>query len=160
MFICTFDPFEKGFSRYTFTEICEEDSTIHLADGTTKVFYNCCYEGDDIPEDLKSFYRYVETGEADDDLTRNIDDAVKRGIRNGIWRSQYMREKAFYQNAVDEGVEIGVEKGVEIGREERDAQKIEEMLRRGKTVEEIVDFCQYPYEQVKGVADRLPALRS
>ena len=69
-----------------------------------------------------------------------------------------MREKAFYQNAVDEGVEIGVEKGVEIGREERDAQKIEEMLRRGKTVEEIVDFCQYPYEQVKEIADSLLTL--
>ena len=61
-----------------------------------------------------------------------------------------MREIVFYQNAVDEGVEIG--------REERDAQKIEEMLRRGKTVEEIVDFCQYPYEQVKEIADSLLAL--
>ena len=48
--------------------------------------------------------------------------------------------------------------GREAGREERDAQKIEEMLRRGKTVEEIVDFCQYPYEQVKGIADSLLAL--
>ena len=43
----------------------------------------------------------------------------------------------------------------EEGREERDTQKIEEMLSRGKTVEEIVDFCGYPYEQVKSVEEDL-----
>lgn len=29
------------------------------------------------------------------------------------------------------------------------------MLRRGKTVEEIVDFCGYPYDQVKKVENDL-----
>ena len=29
------------------------------------------------------------------------------------------------------------------------------MLLRGKTVNEIVDFCNYPYDQVKAVADSL-----
>ena len=46
----------------------------------------------------------------------------------------------------------------EEGREERDTQKIEEMLRRGKTVEEIVDFCGYPYDQVKEVEEGLLAI--
>ncbi len=54
-----------------------------------------------------------------------------------------------------ETMELFKEEAREEGRMERDAQKIEEMLRRGKTVEEIVDFCQYPYEQVKKVADSL-----
>lgn len=31
------------------------------------------------------------------------------------------------------------------------------MLRRGKTVEEIVDFCGYPYDQVKKVENDLLA---
>ena len=29
------------------------------------------------------------------------------------------------------------------------------MLRRGKTVEEIVDFCNYPYELVKKIEEDL-----
>ena len=40
-------------------------------------------------------------------------------------------------------------------KEERDQEKITEMLLSGKTVNEIVDFCKYPYDQVKAVADSL-----
>jgi hypothetical protein len=35
---------------------------------------------------------------------------------------------------------------------ERDVEKITDMLKRGKTVEQIVDFCNYPYEQVQKIA--------
>ena len=151
VFICTFDPFGKGLSRYTFTECCEEDDAIHLSDGTSKIFYNCCYEGEDIPENLKKFYHYVETGEAGDDLTRSIEQAVDKGRKNEAWRSQYMKEVVLIQDAIDEGIEIGIEQGIGQGIE----QSIEKMLRRGRTVEEIVDFCGYPYEQVKKVADSM-----
>ncbi len=50
-----------------------------------------------------------------------------------------------------EGVEEGIKQGISL----RDTQKIEEMLRRGKTVEEIADFCNYPFEQVKAVEESL-----
>ena len=43
----------------------------------------------------------------------------------------------------------------EEGREEGRAEMIKDMLKRGKTVEEIVDFCGYPYEQVRKVSDSL-----
>ena len=47
------------------------------------------------------------------------------------------------------------EEGLEEGGDLRDTMRITDMLRRGKTVEEIVDFCNYPYEQVKKVEDSL-----
>ena len=37
------------------------------------------------------------------------------------------------------------------GREQRDREKIEEMLRKGKSSDEISDFCGYPIELVKEV---------
>ena len=49
--------------------------------------------------------------------------------------------------------EEGREEGRAEGREIRDREKITEMLRRGKTVEEIVEFCNYPNEQVRRIAD-------
>ncbi|MBP3199989.1 MAG: hypothetical protein J6N21_23745 [Butyrivibrio sp.] len=49
------------------------------------------------------------------------------------------------------GIERGIEKGIEKGIEQRDEEKIEDMLKRGKTPEEIVEFCNYPIEQVNGV---------
>lgn len=93
----------------------------------------------------------METGEAGDDLTRSIEQAVDKGRKNEAWRSQYMKEVVLIQDAIDEGIEIGMEQGIEQGIE----QSIEKMLRRGRTVEEIVDFCGYPYEQVKKVADSI-----
>ena len=41
LFICTFDPFRKGLSQYTFRERCDEDTDITLNDGTEKIFFNC-----------------------------------------------------------------------------------------------------------------------
>ncbi len=57
------------------------------------------------------------------------------------------------------GLEEGRAEGLEEGREIRDREKITDMLRRGKTVEEIVDFCGYPNEQVRRIADsvRVPS---
>ncbi len=49
------------------------------------------------------------------------------------------------------------EEAVKKAVDSREVQRIEDMLRRGKTVEEIVDFCGYPYEQVKKVEENLVA---
>ena len=76
LFICTFDPFGKGLSKYTFRGICEEDREIAINDGAVRIFYNCCYTGNDIPTKLKQFYDYIETGESSNDLTKRIDGAV------------------------------------------------------------------------------------
>ena len=39
----------------------------------------------------------------------------------------------------------------------REANRIEDMLRWGKTVDEIMDFCGYPYDQAKKVEENLMA---
>ena len=85
----------------------------------------------------------IESGEAEDKLTEKIDEAVQRGRKNAIWRSQYMKERVMLLDAREEGIVQGIE------------QSIENMLRNGKSVDEIVDFCGYPYEQVKSVEDSL-----
>ena len=151
LFICTFDPFKKGLSKYTFRERCDEDLEIALEDGTQKIFYNCTYKGDDLSDELRRFYDYVESGNASNDLTRKIEEVVSRGRKNALWRTQYMKEWVIIQDARDEGIEQGIEQGGDI----RDAERIEDMLRRGKTVEEIVDFCNYPYELVKKIHDEM-----
>jgi hypothetical protein len=51
--------------------------------------------------------------------------------------------------------EEGREEGIALGTVKRDEEKITEMLCRGKTVEEIVDFCGYSDEQVRKISDSL-----
>ena len=55
------------------------------------------------------------------------------------------------KEAEDKGVEKGIEKGIE----KRDCQKIMEMLKDGKTLEAIVEFCKYPMEQVMAVQNEM-----
>ena len=70
------------------------------------------------------------------------------------------REEGFAEGrteGLEEGHTKGREEGRAEGREIRDREKITDMLRRGKTVDEIVEFCGYPCEQVRKVADALEA---
>ena len=58
-----------------------------------------------------------------------------------------MKERIILQDARAEGRAEG--------GDIRDAERIESMLRRGKTVKQIVDFCGYTYEQVKEVENSI-----
>ncbi|MCR4643635.1 MAG: hypothetical protein K5697_16600, partial [Lachnospiraceae bacterium] len=76
MFTCTFDPFGYGLGRYTFTESCREKPELELNDGTRKIFFNCCYQGEELTEDLRKLYDYVESGNVGNELTERLESAV------------------------------------------------------------------------------------
>ncbi|MBR5407834.1 MAG: Rpn family recombination-promoting nuclease/putative transposase [Lachnospiraceae bacterium] len=157
MFICTFDPFGYGLPSYKFRERCDEKPELTLGDGTVKFFYNCGYKGKDISDGLRKLYDYVESGNAEDELTKRIDAAVVKGRKNARWRTQYMKEWVLLQDARDEGREEGIEQGIEQGIERGIRIGIETMLKNGKTVEEIADFCGYPPELIKSVEEEMLA---
>ena len=96
-------------------------------------------------EEILDFYHYVMTGEAKNDLTKKINDAVERGRKNEMWRSDYIKERVILHDEREEG------------REEERYSRIAEMLERGKTPEEIADFCGYSLEQVKVVQEKMLA---
>ena len=121
IFICTFDPFGKGKPRYTFTEKCEEVNDLGLGDGTQKIFFNTTYTGDDIGEELKNLFRYIETEEVTDTLTKELDSAVIEGRKREIWRSEYMKEWVIIEDAREEGREEERE-NTERERERADAE--------------------------------------
>ena len=149
MFICTFDPFKRGLSKYTFRECCEEMPELKLGDGTRKVFYNCCYQGEDLPEELQKLYDYVEKGETGSDLTRKIENAVDKGRKNALWRTQYMKEWVVIQDAREEGFEQGIEQGEDRHLIELICKK----LRRGRTVEQIADEVEEDISRVQAICD-------
>ena len=157
IFICTFDLYKLGLSKYTFRERCDEKKELVLGDGTVKIFYNCCYRGDDIPDDLRKFYDYVEGGNADSELTKKIDEAVVKGRKNEMWRSQYMKEWVVLQDAREEGREEGRaegrKEGREEGREETIIAQICKKLVKGKDVAEIADALEEPEDYVSKICE-------
>ena len=147
MFICTFDPFKKGLCKYTFQECCGEMPGLTLGDGTQKIFYNCKYQGNDLPEELRKLYDYVEKGKVDSDLTRKIEQAVDKGRKNALWRTQYMKEWVVIQDAREEGFE----KGIEQGEDRHLIEQICKKLRRGKDVEQIADEVEENISRVQAI---------
>ena len=55
IFICTFDPFGKNLSKYTFENICRENTDLYLKDGAYKVFLNSEAHETAKSENLKAF---------------------------------------------------------------------------------------------------------
>ena len=56
-----------------------------------------------------------------------------------------------WNNGISEGIEQGINQGIAL----RDKQKIEEMLKSGKTPQEISEFCLYPLELVLNVKETM-----
>ena len=90
IFICTFDEFKCGRHLYTFENRCLQDTNISLDDHTTKIFLNTKGTMDDIPKPLKNFLEYIDNGTVNDDLTQDLDDAVKEVRKDKRWRNKLM----------------------------------------------------------------------
>ena len=64
-------------------------------------------------------------------------------------------EKTFVDGIKEEGREEGIKEGREEGIRIRDREKISQMLQKGKSPEEIAEFCDYPMELVMEVQNSL-----
>ena len=92
IFICPFAPFED-FNRhiYTFQERCkEEPSLLLLGSATNKIILSTKGTEDDITPELKNFLDYVETGAANDDYTKEMNNAVRVIKNNEKARLEFM----------------------------------------------------------------------
>ena len=56
-----------------------------------------------MPENIQALYRYIMTGEAVDELTEKLQEAVEAGRRNEKWRAEYMKELLHEDDIREEG---------------------------------------------------------
>ena len=104
IFICTFDPFEKGLAQYSFENLCDEDTTIRLNDGTKKIFFNATDYDKVEDEDVREFLRYVNGEKSDNSFVQTLmrEQDVKDEIRQEDIR-KLIASLRFY-NIPDEGI--------------------------------------------------------
>ena len=60
---------------------------------------------------MKELYDYIKTGRAESALTRKIEEAVGRALRNEEWRAQYMKELLHDDDVREEGRAVGLSEG-------------------------------------------------
>ena len=89
IFICTFDYFHKGKHIYTFREFCQQDFSIALNDGSTKIFLNTTGTEDDVNKDVKNFLDYIAGNHIDSPMISELDKTVRQVKSNEKWRLEY-----------------------------------------------------------------------
>lgn len=123
LFVCLFDLFGKDLPVYSFKNICEEDPSVSLNDKTHKVFYNVnAWKKEKNPE-RRALLKYFYGSNADDDLTKDIEEQVHitRNLRE--WRKEHMtveqeiKIQASY--AYDDGFSNGVSQGISQGAHDK-----------------------------------------
>ena len=138
IFICTFDPFDKGLCCYEFENICkgfDDMGDIYLGDGRKILIYNTKGTVCNVDKDTENFLKYIETGEICDDYTEGLERSVSRARCNKEWRVEYMKTFCHDADVRREGKEIGIEIGKEIGKEAKLIEIVCRKLRKGKTVD-------------------------
>ena len=87
IFICTFDPLDKGLPMYTVKNQVVEDNNVKYDDGATKIFINASKDCN--PEllektslDVQALISYCSRKEATTDLMRDIDSKVVKTLED------------------------------------------------------------------------------
>jgi hypothetical protein len=130
IFICTFDPFNRGLYRYTFVERCEEDGE-PLGDGTCKIFLNTKGKNvNEVPIELIIFLGYFEN--STDEYVKKVNNPSISRLHEKIitlkksreWEEGYMQLEEF----LIEQQQLGREEGRALGREEGLKEGLKEAL--------------------------------
>ena len=144
-FICLDDIFKKGLAKYTFENLCLEDTETKLGDRTQKVFYICKNYDKLLDARQKAFLRMVTQNSSSDDFTRRVGGLVEIAKRNTQWRQQFMewdREMACMRAK-------GREEGRKEGAQEKAVENAQNLLKMNLgNPEQIAQAVGLPLEQV------------
>ena len=147
IFICTFDPFNKGRARYVAKTYIKGHGGAAYDDGTEKIFLNTQYRNMNVSKGLKSFLDYLDTGSVSNDFTRQIEEAVINLKRESGRRDEYMTLCEQYDMYREEGYNDGRTEGVKEGRKEAEIEDIKKM--REKLSDEEILAMGFSEERLK-----------
>ena len=99
IFICMFDPFENGLTRYTFKSICEEAEGLPLGDGRCIMFLNTKGSIGELGADMDAFFGYINGGvssigtgkDSGNEFVERLDQCVLDINGDEDWRQGYMK---------------------------------------------------------------------
>ena len=113
IFICTFDPFEKGLPHYTFKNLCLQNSEVDIKDGAIKEVFNAKAYATEQDVEISAFLKYIDSKEATDDFTDKINHIVELAKINEKFKGDYLamniRETDIYEEGRNDGIAQGAE---------------------------------------------------
>jgi len=151
IFVCLTDPFDRNASVYTMQNRCDEFDDLYLNDEAIKIFLNAKGNSKDISTDLKDFLNYIATGKAEGSFSKAIEKEVEKARNKEEWRTEYMTLEMRYKEKFNEGRAEGKAEGLAEGIAKERNTSILNMLKSGKTPEQISEFCGYTIDEIMAV---------
>ena len=176
IFICTFDPFDRNYPRYTFEYTCKEAKhQLKLKDGSLRIFLNTkATELSALDQKLQAFYHYLQKGVVESDLTQTISDSITTLKNNSIERRSFMTlalkmadiEYDAYENGFERGheaglqvgIQQGIEQGLEQGAHQTKLETAKNLLSMGLSPEQVAQGTNLPLETVLALSKNTPQL--
>lgn len=107
IFICMFDPFQRGIVRYTFESMCQEIPGLAMGSDAKTIFINPFGKTAGLSEGLKSFLAYLRGEVIKNSFAELLDDVVQHARRHDEWRLEYMTLLMRDQENIEKGIEQG-----------------------------------------------------
>ena len=124
IFVCTFDPFDKGLYKYTFENRCLE-TEMALKDETQKIFFNTKGTNPkDVSEELIAFLEYIEdstdlcAAKTPSETVHKIHNRVKELKKNRETGAKFMMLEEWIKIENKDAIAEGRAKGQAEGRAE------------------------------------------
>ena len=156
LFICKFDSFrdEKkqphGLYRYTFRNICAENSLVNLDDKCLKIIYNSsAYEKAEDPK-VRALLRFIQTNEpGEDSFARQLEDFVVKARANEKFKREYLAMNLHDRDMMKIGEREGIAIGEKHGRQAKAVETARNMLNLNVgTIEQVAQITGLPMEEV------------
>ena len=126
IFLCRFDPFKKGIPWYTVKRTCLQDSAVKVDDGAVVQVFNCQAFAQVENPSLRAFLKYIQTGTAESDFTRRLNEMVEAKKQIEGMKKAYLSWSLRDHDAR----EIARREGLAEGRNEGIAEKAREAARK------------------------------
>lgn len=108
IFICTFDPFGEDFYRYSFENLCKENTEIALKDEAIKLFFNTEGTRGKITDEAKAFLKYVGGIPSEDPYVKELQSKIETAKRDEEWRREYMTLLMRDKENIEKGFQQGI----------------------------------------------------
>lgn len=157
IFLCTFDPFEKGEKVYKFATMCENVQGLPLGDRRYIMILNSKGSKGESNLDMDELFRYLNGGvgaigmETRSELVTVLDRYVQRYNRNDDWRKEYMKLEFLLKDKYDEGEAKGEAKGVSIGEANERNRMVKSLKEQGFPIEAIAKAANLSIEEVNKI---------
>ena len=146
IFICVPDIFKRGLAKYTFENLCLENTEIKLNDRAFKYFFIAQNYDKILDERQKAFLKLVMSPKATgtDSFTEKVTKLVEEAKLNTQWRKQFME----WEREMARKFREGKAEGIIEGAQQKAIEASIALLKKRIPPETIAECLQLPLEKV------------